>query len=68
MKEKITLNNIDIWIINQTEAVCEIKITLDDYFGFGKNEEKTEFYKVVKEKVSRIVKDHHIAEYVIDIN
>jgi len=68
MNEKITLNCIDMWVVNQNDAVCEIKITLDDYFGFGKNEEKNEFYKTVKDKVSRIIKDQSITEYVIDIN
>lgn len=68
INEKITLNDIDIWVINQNEAVCEIKITLDEYFGFGKNEEKNEFYKEVKDKISRIIKDHQINEHVIDIN
>jgi hypothetical protein len=68
INDKITLNDIDIWVINQSEAVCELKITLDNHCGLGNNEERNELYKSVQEKISRIVKDNHISEFVIDIS
>ena len=61
------MNFIDIWILNQNEAVCEIKITLDS-FNLKTFEDKNNFSKNLKEKIIILLKDENIQEYFIEIN
>jgi len=67
LNENISVNNLDLWVINQKVAVCEIQINFNHYFDGEKIKENNALYRKIKEKISFILKEHKIHDFFIDI-